>query len=90
MLSLRQHRLQAGLISRSLVRSRLLISSRFNSSKSDSNQSPPEDDKSKEISKKNDAESVQSFKFKQTTSKSAPAPLENTGIEQLMKKDNKP
>lgn len=90
MLSLRQHRLQAGLISRSLVRSRLLISSRFNSTKSDSNQSPPEDDKSKEISKKNDAESVQSFKFKQTTSKSAPAPLENTGIEQLMKKDNKP
>lgn len=90
MLPLRQLRVNP--ISLSFVRSRFLVPSRFNSNKS--NDLKPEDE-SKEISKKdkdddNNYNSIQSFDIKQTTSKSAPAPLENTGIEQLMKKDNKP
>ncbi|EMG47996.1 CYC2 Cytochrome c mitochondrial import factor CYC2 [Candida maltosa Xu316] len=63
-------------------RGRLLSQIRFNTNK-------PEDESKKEVSSPKD-ESVQSFNIKQTTSKSAPAPMEGTGIEQLMTKNNKP
>lgn len=65
------------------------IPSRFNSSKAKDEKN--HDDKSSEISKREkDLHDVQQFKIKRTTSKSAPAPMEFNGVEQLMKKNNKP
>ncbi|CCG24121.1 Cyc2 protein [Candida orthopsilosis Co 90-125] len=75
---------QSLLLRRGLYQTQL----RFNSSKE--NKPKQNNDKSSEVSKRDDAQDVQRFKIKQTTSKSAPAPMESTGIEQLMKKNNKP
>ncbi|KAI3403267.2 CYC2 [Candida oxycetoniae] len=57
-------------------------------------ENPQEEKDSQGLSKKSDADDdnrlSQEFKIKHTTSKSAPAPMENNGIEKLMKKSNKP
>ncbi|KAG5418555.1 CYC2 [Candida metapsilosis] len=77
--------IQTLLLRRGLYRTQL----RFNSTKS-SNQEENEDNSSHGVSKKDEAQDIQQFKIKQTTSKSAPAPMPFNGVEHLMKKDNKP
>ncbi|KAI5956493.1 CYC2 [Candida jiufengensis] len=75
---------------RSICRSHI----RFNSSKNpnhnnDKNRGDNQESSS-ELTKKDSNHDIQDFKIKQASSKSAPAPMENTGIEHLLKKDNKP
>ena len=75
-------------------RSRLINFRRFNSTNSKKPEQEEENSQSLEHknipSKQDDKTDVGSFNIKPTTSRSAPAPMENTGIEQLMHKDNKP
>ncbi|KAI5967926.1 CYC2 [Candida margitis] len=77
------HRPVQGILRRGLYRAQI----RFNSSKENGSK---DDGKSSEVSKRDDAHDVEQFKINQTTSKSAPAPMEFNGVEQLMKKNNKP
>lgn len=84
-----------------IYKSRLINFRRFNSTNSKKPKAEEEDnnnnnnnDKSLQQhnvpARQDDKTDVGSFKIKPATSRSAPAPMENTGIEQLMHKDNKP
>ncbi|KAI5957759.1 CYC2 [Candida theae] len=63
---------------------------RFNSTKKNNTEQENNGDNDKSVSKRDDDTHIQQFKIKQTTSKSAPAPMGSNGVEQLLRKNNKP